>query len=277
MTSKTENRPKNQHWVPQSYLRRFATPETRESEIPKIYRFDKTKPEVEPHLRSVREVCSSNYLYSPKLPSGERDWSTESMLQEIEADAGEMWPQLDSGDLPLDDVAPRRSIAQFLAAMQVRSMRLFKLQKSTIELRDKLGLLRRDYQPVDGLDARDPGLMFSGTVQKHTPRLTATFAAKRWLVLRCDADLLITSDLPLMFLRPGYKAGGPGTPNTVAAFPVGPRTLLFMDDRLDAPCGYGALDSQLGMTVNRELWARSVRDVLTGRPPAEVRTQMSQQ
>lgn len=68
------------------------------------------------------------------------------MLQEIEADAGEMWPQLDSEDLPLDNVAARRSIARFLAAIQVRSMRLCKLQKSTIELRDKLGLLRPDYQ-----------------------------------------------------------------------------------------------------------------------------------
>jgi hypothetical protein len=276
MTAKKENRPKNQHWVPQSYLRRFATPETREADIPKIYRFDKTKPEAEPHLRSVREVCSSNYLYSPKLPSGERDWATESMLQEIEADAGEIWPRLDAGNLPLDDVAMRHSIARFLAAMQVRSMRLFNLQKSTIELRDKLGLLRPDYQPVNGLDARDPRLMFSGSVRLHTPRLAETFAAKRWMVLRCDADLLVTSDLPLVFLRPGYRTAGPGTPDTVAAFPCSPRTMLFMDDRLGAaPHGYGVLERDLAIMVNKELWARGVRDILTGRPPAEVRAGIS--
>jgi len=276
LASKKENRPKNQHWVPQSYLRRFSTPETRGTKVPKVYRFDKTRPEAEPHLRSVREVCSSDYLYSPKLPNGERDWSTESMLQEIEASAGEQWPLLDSGDFPLSDENARNAVARFLAAMQLRSMRLFRLQKSTIELRDKLGLLRPDYQPVDGLDARDPGLMFTGTIQRHVSRLTETFVAKRWSVLRCDVDLLLTSDLPLMFLRSGGKAAGPGTPDTFVAFPVGPRTMLLMDNLLNAmPNMYLPLEPQVAKLFAIEVWNRSVRDVLTGRSPAEVRLQLT--
>jgi hypothetical protein len=265
------NRPKNQHWVPQSYLRHFATPDTRDSKTPKIWRFDKARPSEHPHLRSVREVCSSNYLYSPIGADGERSWTTETLLGEVETACGELWVQLNSGEADLGDPTLRNALGRFVGAQQLRSMYVFKLYDRSLELRDKLYPLKDDYEPKDGLDARDAARLFSQKVERDLSRMSELYLRKPWMIMRHEADVFVTSDLPLIHVRTGGGRGGPGTPNTTAVFPLGPRSILAMDERFSASANETRVTTEeFVRIINAQLWHHCQRELLTGRPPADV-------
>jgi hypothetical protein len=60
------NKSINQHWVPQFYLREFATPDTRESKQPKVWIFSRHDNDGDEKLTWIRNVCAQRYLYSPK-------------------------------------------------------------------------------------------------------------------------------------------------------------------------------------------------------------------
>jgi hypothetical protein len=66
------DRSKHQHWVPQFYLRYFATPNTRHSDEPQVWIFSKDPGDGDETLTNIRNVCGKRYLYSPIQPRGDR-------------------------------------------------------------------------------------------------------------------------------------------------------------------------------------------------------------
>jgi uncharacterized protein DUF4238 len=76
----TGNRSKHQHWVPQFYLRYFATKETRDSDQPQVWIFSKDHTDSDETLTNVRNVCGKRYLYSPVQPTGNElgTWTNDS-------------------------------------------------------------------------------------------------------------------------------------------------------------------------------------------------------
>lgn len=81
--TRQENRPKNQHWAPQFYLRYFAIPERhRKKDKARVWIFSKDEADGDESLTTVRAICAKPYLYSPVSESGERGWGLESKLGE---------------------------------------------------------------------------------------------------------------------------------------------------------------------------------------------------
>lgn len=270
------NQPKNQHWVPKSYLRYFATPGSRDTKKPKVWRFDKARPYAKPHLRSIREVCASDYLYSPPDINGDRNFYVEKMLDTIETAAGEYWRSLDSGDADLLDPKLRNAIGRFLGAMQLRTRFLFDKIEKTMQLRDQLNLLRGDYKPVGGLDALHSGRFFVQTLQRGIDPMMRTFLEKQWVIGRTDQEIFVTSDIPIIYISaPGARAG-PGTPNTTAAFPLGPRSVLLMDERFKVPNPlYHSISEAFARQINLQFWKSCQREMVTGRQPDDVAAELN--
>lgn len=197
------------------------------------------------------------------------------MLDEIETAAGEYWRPLDSGDADLLDPKLRSALGRFLGAMQLRTRFLFEKIDKAMQLRDQLNLLRTDYEPVNGLDALHSGRFFVQTLQRDVDRMTGTFLEKQWVVGRTDQELFVTSDIPLIYIRDAGARGGPGTPNTTAAFPLGPRSVLLMDERFKVQHPvYLPVSDTFARQINLQLWQSCQRETVTGRRPEEVATEL---
>ena len=54
------NRPKNQHWVPQFYLRHFATPDSRGNDEAQVWVFSKDEADGDERLTNVNKICAND-------------------------------------------------------------------------------------------------------------------------------------------------------------------------------------------------------------------------
>lgn len=114
------DRSKHQHWVPQFYLRYFATPESRDTKIPKVLIFSKDPEDGDEELTSVRNVCGKRYLYSPKQLDGTRSWALDDRLNDVEALLGQVWPALATDFVDLGDEHLRKALSLFVSIIHMR-------------------------------------------------------------------------------------------------------------------------------------------------------------
>ena len=68
--------PIKQHWVPQFYLRHFATPDTRTTQEPKVWVFSQDETDGDERLANIKDVCARRYMYAPLDEAGSRRRST---------------------------------------------------------------------------------------------------------------------------------------------------------------------------------------------------------
>ena len=115
------NLPKHQHWVPQFYLRHFATPETRGNEDAQVWIFSKEEADGDETLTNVRNVCGKRYLYTPFDESGERVWNFEKKLDGLETTMGLIWPDLANGFIDIGNSTLRKGVSLFVAVMHLRN------------------------------------------------------------------------------------------------------------------------------------------------------------
>lgn len=115
------NRPKNQHWAPQFYLRHFAIPESRRKKgKARVWIFSKDEADGDEILTTVRAICAEPYLYSPVSESGERGWDLDSKLGDLETELGAIWPTLAEDHMDLGDPVLRKALSLFVAVMHLR-------------------------------------------------------------------------------------------------------------------------------------------------------------
>ncbi|MHB1291734.1 MAG: DUF4238 domain-containing protein [Sulfuricella sp.] len=115
------SRSKHQHWVPQFYLRYFATSDTRHSEQPKVWIFSKHTSDGDEVLTNARNVCGKRYLYSPVGDDGNRNWDLDEKLDGLESTISRIWPALAEGFVSLDEQPLREGLALFVAVMHLRN------------------------------------------------------------------------------------------------------------------------------------------------------------
>jgi hypothetical protein len=106
--------------VPQFYLRYFATPETRDSKTPQAWIFSKDASDSDYAPTSVRNVCGKRYLYAPKDHKGNRNWDVDDQMGDLETVLGQIWPELATGYVNLDDVSIRKAVSLFISVMHFR-------------------------------------------------------------------------------------------------------------------------------------------------------------
>lgn len=288
-------RSKHQHWVPQFYLRYFATPESRQSDQPQLWIFSKEDADGPETLTNVRNVCGKRYLYSPLQPSGERSWELDELLDDLESLLGGVWPALATDFVDLSDLTLRKGLALFLAVMHLRhpDMRrqaeemhsyLCNVFENGPTLADGTPAVEaislngtthkvdtRDWHEYRSWTAADHDRFFAATVRSEATRLGLVLMEKRWSVILTNTDAFITSDKPVALHNLTREKFGFGTPGTFVTFPLSPTRLLLLDDKHDEPGNqYYPLTNDDPASLNMSIWRGASRFLLTGRPVCSV-------
>lgn len=293
------NRAKNQHWVPQFYLRYYATLESRDSKRPKVWIFSKHEVDGDEKLTSVRNVCGQRYLYSPLIETGGRDWSLEDLLNELEAGLGSIWPTLVEHFVALDDPHLRRAVALFVAVTHLRNPEvreqvekmhatLVKIYEDAPTLADGTpdiaGIkINGQYYPVSTQGWRrycawgkdDHDRFFADMLRSEAMHTAQHLMEKRWSVVIADEDTFITTDNPVGLQHKVREKFGIQTKGTIVTFPLSPRRIIVLDDLHSEPANqYYPLAKGAGAAFNFMLWRNARRFLITGRPVPEVLEEM---
>jgi hypothetical protein len=246
----TKKRKRN-HWVPQSYLRAFAAdPEGRQ----KIWRFSKN--EGEPELKPIEKVAVRFYLYAPRTANGERDYSFEEKLSELENWLGDpVWSQLCHEMVDLGWQPLRKMVALMVAVMYLRNLAQLgewvSLHRQIvdsisnvpdlpeyIEIGGRAHSFDRDSWPASR-DAGPEELKRSWINNIRGAAWLAEILMKmRWAVVLSDEPVFITSDNPVTVLHPSLKFRGFADPETSVIFPLSPTRVLNMDNLHNQPDGH---------------------------------------
>lgn len=297
MPRKQDNRSrsKHQHWVPRFYLRYFATPDTRNSEQPKVWIFSKHTSDGDETLTNVRNVCGKRYLYSPIGDDGNRNWDLDEKLDGLESTMDKIWPALVEGFVPLDDLQLRKGLALFVAVMHLRNPEVREevehIHRQLVSFYEDMPLLPDGTPTVDSIeidgqthkvdlkgwhDYRSWGRnehdrFFAHIVESEAIRIAQILLPKRWSVVCATEDIFITSDRPVAIQHQSRPKVGFGTLDTIITFPLGPKRLLVIDDMHSEPTNqYYPLQESSAGAFNLGIWRNGCRFMVTGRPVAEV-------
>jgi len=114
-----KNKPTKQHYVPQCYLREFATPDTINHKEPLIWIFPKNKRDG--RIDKVKNVLFSKDLYTLKT-GGSKDYSIETSLSDIEGKYTSVYRDKIQKRLPLND-DEHIVFCVFISALMQRTLR----------------------------------------------------------------------------------------------------------------------------------------------------------
>ena len=289
------SRSKHQHWVPQFYLRYFATPESRGTKAPQVWIFSKHDEDGDERLTHVRNVCGKRYLYTPVDTNGHRQWGLDDRLGDVERLLAEIWPELAEGYVSLDDVSIRKGLSLFVALMHMRNPavreEVERMHAQIVELYETAPR-RADGAPdvneveineqVREVDTSgwhsyrswkrdDHDRFFAHTVQSETGRIATLLLSRRWSIVCSEEDAFITTDKPVSLHHLEREKFGFGTPAVIVTFPLGPRRMLVMDDMYDEPASqYYPLKDANAASFNLSTWRNGSRFMITGRSVPEV-------
>lgn len=285
------NRPQHHHFVPESYLRNFATAESQSTKNKQAYQFDKEQPDRTELPTNIRNLCGQRYLYAPLDNEGLRDFTLEHMFSAgIENVMSPVWASFENEQPNLAGEPLRSHLAIFLATLQLRNPAILALLSKIIDNRNQLyGPMKQEAGkptytkdvpaqigdpvgpdfPVDGNDANRA---FVQMIWKYASAMTDTFKQKAWTVLCCDKDLIVTSDRPLVSCSSQGHRAGPGTPGALTLFPLNPNRLLILgDDKVLPSNQYVIAEAKQAAKFSDLLWHDAPRFVISHRPPSEIR------
>lgn len=253
---------KTQHWVPQLYLRHFATPQTIKAK----------KGRQQIHVQSwvgaqefyqtnIGNVASENYLYSPIDPAtGERNWAVDDRLQEFESFIGKAWSAFvnhnlpivgganpDYGNVPHGDML-RQAITMFVMQLHQRNpynkKTIEKVAKEQYEELDKLpkdsnGIPAisqmtlpsgeaievdlSDWHETQAVDEQFIEKIFLGMQESGSRESYNALYNKKWQILVAQDRYFITSDRPVVISNPAV-----GFLASNVYFPISPQKCLVM-------------------------------------------------
>lgn len=302
-SSERMSQPINQHWVPQFYLKHFATPETITTKSPKVWIFLKDKKDGDPSLPklpNIKNVCGKRYLYSPLGIDGQREWALESKLSDLESVLATLWPSLANGYVDFrQHEYIRKLVALFVSVMHLRHPdnlnlstqiyhQMVKMYEEApkkddgtpdIELVEINGEMHEvdtsNWNEYRNWNENDHRRFFANMVQYNAMFLAELFLKKRWSVIFSENSAFITSDKPVGKQHKNKKTFGFRTDGTIITFPLSPTRLLIMDDIHNEPACqyYPLLDNDPG-PFNILIWRNGSKFMISQRNIDEVLWEM---
>jgi hypothetical protein len=288
-------RPKNQHWVPQFYLRHFATPDTRGKNQAQVWVFSAEEADGDETLTNVRNICAKRYLYSPASESGERIWDLDRELESLEHTLAQLWPAVAADYTDLSDLALRKGVSLFVAVMHLRNPHTLRsveqMHRELVAFYEEMPRRPDGTPDVDSVEIAgevhrldtsgwhayrawgkdDHHRFFTHLIRSEAVRLAESLMNKRWSMIVADHDTFVTTDKPVAIQHETRAVFGFRTPGAIVSFPISPARLLVMDDMHDEPASqYYPLKPSMGGAFNHHIWHNRSRFMITGRPIPEV-------
>lgn len=120
------NKPKNQHIIPQCYLKQFVDPNTPPGQEPYVWIFDRGNKKGK--KKAPKNILSETDFYTLKVEDGEKDYSIEESLSQLEGEYSSVFEKKIKCKIPLSDY-DHIVLCAFVAAMLQRTPK----QKENIE------------------------------------------------------------------------------------------------------------------------------------------------
>lgn len=298
-SSSRRGRSKNQHWVPQFYLRYFATPASKGKECPQVWIFAAEPDDGDEKLTSIRNVCGKRFLYSPMQPSGERDWSLDERLDSLESTLGMVWPALAENYVDLADQPLRQGLSLFIAVMYLRNpevrSEVEQVHRKLVEMYEAAPKLPDGTPNIDTIEIsghahpfdssgwheyrswakHEHDRFFANVVRSEATRIANDLLQKRWSIVVATEETFITTDKPVAIHHQSKERFGFGTPGTIVTFPLSSTRMLVLDDMHNEPANqYYPLKGGSGASFNFTTWRNASRFLITGRPVPVVLDEM---
>ena len=232
---------KNQHYVPQSYLRRF----TIEGEKSLLWEFEKKSSQFKRTTSSVNKICSEDYYYYQQDGSGGFDHiKLEDSLSEIEKVGNDILIKIiNSHAMPYSCITEQEQgqFSFYISLMLTRGpafrdcinelhgeivWREFEISNRSGKLPDMPEVLG-DLVKRKGLKNAIKAEIFSSVsleyMIKAANQMALSLLKKNWeLNVISSEDEFVTSDTPVVFTYDSCRFNniGPAHPNTKITFPI---------------------------------------------------------
>jgi len=279
--------PRNQHWLPQFYLRRFAIPGFGSKQKAKIWMMDKEKCEV--RWTKVRDVAAADFLYSHTKEDGTRCFRVEKELAELENIIARLYPRIADGYPDLSAAwGIKKFAALFVASLMVRhpeeQAETLKLHSRMVDFYEKepkdadgrplISHIIEDgkayefdnsnYADYKAADENRLKQVFAEQIHPLAVSMTDVLVKKRWAFLCTDEPAFFTSDRPVIQRHTETHTYGIATPGVHLWFPISPTRMLWMSDRVgEQPDGYYPLPMSKTAGLNAFTLGNATRFLLS--------------
>lgn len=269
---------KNQHYVPQSYLRRF----TIDGEKSLLWSFDKDKRDFLSHKSSVKKVCSEDYYYYQVDENGDVDHiKLEDSISYVEKIGNDILIKIIGMHLmPFIYISEKEKgeLAFYIALMMIRGpsfrdvvngMHGWAAKKVFDELHRNGALPEMPVQLqklVDkkGIDNVIKMNVYSSVSLDHmiksAEQIAESMLKKKWIVFLANKEVnFVTSDTPVSFYPSlsNVPRVGPAHHTSEMLFPISKKLALVITPSMDSdlelqikPCNKDSADHINSIIVN---------------------------
>lgn len=243
---------KNQHYVPQSYLKRF----TIDGEKSLIWSFDKESSEFNRNTSSINKVCAEDYYYYQQTETNEFDHITlEDGLSEIEKIGNEIIDKIvNVSAMPYAYISEqeRGELSFYISLMLTRGPAfrdcINELHGEIVSVTFQSMLAAGSFPEMPeelrkmiknkGLENVIKTQIFSSVslrgMIEAARQISLSMLGKNWtLMISPDGHKFVTSDTPVSFVSATgmVKNLGPGHPDAEIIFPISKRIALIVSGR----------------------------------------------
>lgn len=240
---------RNQHYVPQSYLRRFAI----KGEQSLLWSFDKESKRYLRHPSSVKKICCEDYYYYQLDEAGEVNHvDLEDSISEVEKIGNDIINKvINMSAMPYVylSIEEKSYLAYYIAFMQTRgpsfrnivndlygdiAVRTLKSSFDAKIFPEPPEVLQRMIDEKGLLQAVKLSIHPSVSLEymiKSAGQLANVFLNKQWTLHFSNGNCeFVSSDNPVSFFSKVAASGiGPGHPSAITIFPISPSLCLTIE------------------------------------------------
>lgn len=231
---------KNQHFVPQCYLRGFAI----EGEKNLIWEYDKKRQRISKTPKSIRAICSKEYYYEQIYPDGTKTQVLEDGFQKVEKAGIEIIKEICSkrsltgegkgklafyiGLLLTRGPSFRDGVHSFLKHhVEITTQKEWEMGKLP-EPPEEIKKLIKNNDITSVIEAEILPHVSIEHIGKGAQQIAMSLCNKKWDIYFAESGYFITSDTPVIFDVPtdGSQWGGPAHPNGLILCPLTKNVVL---------------------------------------------------
>jgi len=255
--------PKNQHIIPRCYLKQFVDPHTPAGHEPYVWIFEKEHKRGK--KKAPKNILAETDFYTLKLKNGDKDYSIEKTLSQIEGEYTSIFEKKIKAKLPLDDYE-HIMVCVFVAAMFQRTL----AQRENIEgMLDQIIEMTEAMEQANGLPTKKSLEM--KREKENAPKINLVQIIPRITEILIQMNLaflcsnkkgaFITSDTPCFLFNPDlqwqrFYGPGLGQKHVEVRMPLSPEISIDFS-WVNNLRGYLNIDTDLVHELNRMVFGYS--------------------